>query len=739
MTKYARTAILGGIILITWMAPVLSAPAEEEYPHPDMTQVREAHRALAEAKQQAMADRAFRQKLLPTGSTDLQTDYDVLFYDIHILTDDIPEISPDTMYGRVKFLAQATTDGVAEIQFDYNGAKPLDSIIAPTGSLAFSRSGDQVTVTLDRSYNTDEQFEFDVFYRSTYTFIPRTQSGTVCLATYSEPWSARNWWPCKDRPDDKADSFKIAVTVDTSFYVGSNGTLDSIVYEGDRRHTFYYTEHYPMVTYLFSLAISEYTVWYDEWVHNGGLDTMLITNAVFPDVYTKSLQSYGVVPGALSIFSDIFGPYPFADEKYGHSTDGGGGAMEHQTMSTMGTTDRIFSEWVVVHELAHQWWGDMITCRSWGHLWLNEGFATYCEALYFEQKIGHEFYLDYMTGIEYHNASRSVYSYDTLSNLFTLAQYHKGGWVLHMLRGVVGDSLFFAGMRAYYNSEFQHGTATTEDFRDIMESVSGVDLDWFFDEWVYGWYLPNYQWTYYHEPAGGGTDVYMIVEQTQTTTPQVFTMPVEFYFQKSTSSYTRDTLWVDQRSQRFKFHVDLDDIMLVQLDRDNWVLEVNSQFTWGVRIVTFPEEISDAQQYLAYVDTIEAKGGNGQEDFTIVAGALPDGYEIDNDGLIGGITSDTGQFTFTVHIDAYGQTDDLEFTLTVSPTSVVAGDVDYNGSVDVGDLTFLVAYLFQGGPPPPIADLADVDASCAVDVGDLTYLVAYLFQSGPAPLMGCVL
>ena len=459
------------------------------------------HEELAKGKAEALGRERAIAQLAAMEALSTQTNYDVLLYDIYIRVNDTTEI----LDGRVVFLAAAAEPGVGEVEVDFYSNMVVDSIISASGPLGYTRVGNTVTVTLDRTYDTGEEFEFSFYYHGhpvetqLQAFSFDWYGGRKAISSLSEPYSARTWWPCKDRMGDKADSFKIAIEVDTSFYVASNGTLDSVVEVSANSHTFYYTEHYPMATYLFSVAIHPYVVWTDEWVHSGGQDTMPLIHAVYPDRYDYSLTHYDVTPQVLDVLSDNFGMYPFVEEKYGHANFNWGGAMEHQTMTSMlGAGSFGFSEPVIVHEAGHQWWGDMITCESWHDIWLNEGWASYSEALYYWDIEGWESYISYMYGMAYYGGG-TVYCDDTTSvgRIFSGAlSYDKGAWVVHMLRGVLGDSLFFEGIDAYYNSEHQHKAATTAKFQEVWETATGVDLDWFFEEWIYGEYFPRYVWQY---------------------------------------------------------------------------------------------------------------------------------------------------------------------------------------------------------------------------------------------------
>ncbi|HKK21494.1 MAG TPA: M1 family aminopeptidase, partial [candidate division Zixibacteria bacterium] len=613
--------------------------------------------------------------------------------------------------------------------------------------LSYTRASNVVTVTLNQPYNTDEEFEFTIYYYGHpveggfQAFSFDTRLGKQVISSLSEPYFARTWWPCKDRPDDKADSFHIAITVDTLFYVGSNGTLDSTITFGNNAHTFYYTEHHPMTSYLFSVAISPYTVWYDKWVYNNGADTMPVVNAVFSDQYAASVTGFGVTPGAITAFSNYFGIYPFYDEKYGHSNFTWGGGMEHQTMTSMVGSSFGFATSTVVHELGHQWWGDMITCQSWPHIWLNEGFASYCEALYFEATQGTAAYHSYMNGMQY-TGDGSIYITDTSSVyiIFGSIVYDKGAWVLHMLRGILGDSVFFAGIRDYYNSQYKFGSATTEEFRDVMEAASGVDLNDFFQDWIYGTYFPTYRYSYYQEPSDtGGYDLYLYVEQRQSTDPQVFHMPVQFAFSSASQLGGADTVKLDINQENQLFHLTFpSQITNVQLDPVGWILKSVITGSWTFKIVTLPEEVSGGLEHIYYQDTIKARGATSTV-ASIPVGVLPPGYSMSPDGVISGVCQDTGTYAFTVRFTetSFNTYTEGQFSIHVAPFSFVPGDADGSGSLDIADLIFMVDYMFNNGPAPALAASADVNGDCKLDISDIIYLVDYQYADGPPPVFGC--
>ena len=741
---------------ITLTAIILTAiftiSAQAEIPAADGTTFdpSELHRFLSEGKSRAAADRAFAAKFFAEQErTNTQTNYDVKVYDIRLRVDDTTE----TLFGRVKFVALATIDGVIEVQVDLLDNMPIDSIVSPAGVLAYTRADNMVTVTLDQTYNTDERFEFDIYYYGqpiggTSVFNGFAwhikSSGEYSISSVSQPYGGRSWWPCKDRMDDKADTFHIAITADTRFYVASNGSLDSIAMVPGHVHTFYYTMPYPMASYLFAIAVSDYAVWYDEWIYNDYQDTMPLVHAVDPAWYVYSQDHYNVTPTALTVLSNKYGVYPWHDIKYGHATMEWWSAMEHQSMSWMlgsHSSGWGYSEPIVVHELAHQWWGDFITCESWADIWLNEGWASYSEALYYQVRQGWAAYHDYMEYMDYSDGT-SIYRVDTTNpgEVFDLIVYDKAAWVVHMLRGVLGDSMFFAGIEDYYNSQYAYGALTTAEFEEVWEQSTGMDLGWFFDEWIFGEYRPNYRFAYWVEPSdSSGYDVFLAVDQVQTTDPQVFKMPIDFTFEQAGADPDTVMLWVNDRKNTYVFNFP-DSIVDVDLDPRGWVLKYKSNAPWYLHFIIL-STLPSAQQELPYEVALDTRGGSGNNTFSITDGALPNGLTLDEQtGVIAGTPTDSGSFSFTANVDDdYSNFwDEAMFVLHVEHTPLIPGDIDISGEVNIADLIYIVDYSFTGGPAPLLPNLADVDGSCSIDIADIVHLVDYMFVEGPPPVMGCV-
>ncbi|MCP4567916.1 MAG: hypothetical protein GY841_10090 [FCB group bacterium] len=702
----------------------------------------EVHRWLWENKLQP----SLGQKQATALSLDAQTaanwqEYDVYFYSIDLT---VYHLSA-TISGRVGIYGRATVDGLDTVKVNLSDSLTIDSVYNSSGNLTFTHGGNYLTVNLDASVNTGEGFDFTVVYSghpessgSFAGFRFTSNGGLHLITTLSEPMGARSWWPCNDITTDKADSVDIIVTVDASLVVASNGLLESDIDNGDGTHTVYWKERYPIVTYLVSLAIHPYAVWYD-WYHYSPTDSMPLEFYVYPSHDAYSRPFFGVLPEMIGIMADVFGEYPFIDEKYGCSHFDWGGAMEHQTLTSTTSSSFGYSDDVVAHELGHQWWGDMITCGDWHHIWINEGFAVYSEALYHEAKYGTNYYHTYMNAFEY-TGGGSIYIHDTTDvwNIFGAIVYDKGGWVLHMLRHVVGDADFFQSL-ADYRAQYQWKTATTEEFQAVVETVSGMDLEWFFEQWIYGTFRPIYRHSYLaEENPAGGWNLYLHVRQLQATSPTFFTMPIDIRFETLSGPHT-EMVFNDRQNQNFVIATDYE-ASGITLDPNRWITRTESSEFYTIHILT--ESLSDGVQYEYYHDTVVAKSGQGSFFCRISDGALPDGWELDSATcIISGMTSDSGSYAFTVEVmdeNNSSYSDTASYAIEVAGSVAIPGDANFDGGVDVGDAVYLINFIFKNGPDPQILDWADANADCALNVGDCVYLINFVFKNGDPPVLGCM-
>ncbi|MFC1482140.1 M1 family metallopeptidase, partial [Candidatus Neomarinimicrobiota bacterium] len=457
-----------------------------------------------------------------------QEGYDVKYYSIDLT----PDPTTSVLEGIVEVVAEVTTLTLNRVELNFWEGMSITNIYnsgAPGVELNSAMNNDILSIDLDRVYMQGEQFRLTVIYNgrpqdSEYqSFTFDNYNDEPMIWTLSSVFGARAWWPCKDVPSDKPDSVDIRVTVPSELTVVSNGSLRQTNTVGNKT-MYWWHEKYPIATYLVSLAIHPYEVHYDHYVYNNDLDTMAIQFYSFAGNYDANYRINNLVKDMLGCFSELFGEYPFVDEKYAQADFLWSGGMEHQTCTSYGS----WSEGLFAHEIAHQWWGDMITCDSFHDIWLNEGFASYSEALWYEYAYPPYTPSEYQMMYQLYLGPGTVYVEDPENeDIFdSNLSYVKGSWVLHMLRHVVGDHVFFNILQAYHASpEYKYGTATTESFQAVCEQVSAMDLDKFFYQWIYEEYYPQYSYSWDWVDNGSGYDIDLEIRQEQTN--YIFWMPID--------------------------------------------------------------------------------------------------------------------------------------------------------------------------------------------------------------------
>ena len=503
-----------------------------------------------------------------------QEKIDIKFYELNL----------DIDFNSSRIRGSVTVNGVIGniypdfIELDLYDNMTVDSILQNNIPILYLHENDMLKIPIsDITLNDENLFSLTIFYQGTpdhcgaggFKFDEHQNIGHVW--TLSEAYCARSWWPCKDDPSDKADSVNIIVSVpiEPAYIVASNGLLSSTTINNNKK-TYFWKERYPITTYLVSLAIYPYTKWVDQYVSPISSDTMLIEHYVFPDRYEASYPNYSLTKDMLSFFSELFGEYPFISEKYGHADFTWGGGMEHQTLSSMGS----FSQNLMVHELGHSWWGNLITCKTFNDIWLNEGFARYCQALWAEHMYGREAYFDFMNNHAYYGAG-TIYVENPSSNsqIFSAGlSYNKASWVLHMLRHKVGETMFFDILKSYaLNDSLSYNAASTSDFQKVCEDISGLDFEQFFQQWIYGEKYPKYELSWWHE----GNGIYNVkIDQVQSY--NFFSMPIDLKFSGSAGPMLVDTTIVIENnnfSQLYEFSGFNFLVENVMLDPENWILK----------------------------------------------------------------------------------------------------------------------------------------------------------------------
>jgi aminopeptidase N len=316
----------------------------------------------------------------------------------------------------------------------------------------------------------------------------------------SEPYGAKGWWPCKQDLNDKIDAIDVFITTpvfnasNEELVAVSNGVEQEQSVDGNFKTT-HFKHQYAIPAYLIAIAVTNYEVYSHEVPNNG--NPFDIVNYVFPESLAEAQANTPITVDIMNLFTDLFEEYPFANEKYGHAEFGWGGGMEHTTVSFMGN----FGRNLIAHELAHQWFGNKVTCGSWKDIWLNESFATYLSGLVFENLDGDAAFTNWKQSRVNSITSSpggAVYLTDqdttSVGRIFSgRLSYNKGSMVLHMLRKKLDDANFFQGLKNYLaDSDLAYNYAKTEDFIAIMEAASGEDLTEFFNDWLFNEGYPSY-------------------------------------------------------------------------------------------------------------------------------------------------------------------------------------------------------------------------------------------------------
>lgn len=418
---------------------------------------------------------------------------------------------------------------VSSLEFDFSQVLTMDSVLFHGQQLAFSQNGDVLTVTFPSPLPAFLSDSLTFHYQGAPTstgfgsFEVNTHDNTPVLWTLSEPYGAMEWWPCKQALTDKIDSIDIFITHPEAYRAASNGLLQSEK-TSNGWTTAHWRHRYPIAAYLVCMAVTNYETF--TVLAPFGADTTKIQNYIYPESLTDAQNGINDHVDAMQLYDQLFGLYPFHAEKYGLTQFGWGGGMEHQTMTFVGG----FGYDLLVHELAHQWFGDKVTCASWEDIWLNEGFATYLTGLCYNflrpdyWQIYKAYHISNAT--ELPNGSVFVNDTSSVGRIFNgNLSYSKGAMVLHMLRWKCGDPAFFAGVHDYINDPaLAYGYAYTSDLKQHLETASGLNLDEFFADWFYGQGYPSYQINWSKSPSN---EVKITLNQTASD-PSVsfFEMPV---------------------------------------------------------------------------------------------------------------------------------------------------------------------------------------------------------------------
>ncbi|MDZ4668621.1 MAG: M1 family aminopeptidase [bacterium] len=538
--------------------------------------------------------------------------YDVYFHHLNLSV----ERTSTYISGNVITKAKSRAANLDTFVFQLHANFTIDSVLGANNQrLSVIRTGDIAYVLLAQSVQTGKDFTTQIFYHGTppsgasaaigngFSNRASPTYGNQITWSLSQPYSAYEWWPCKQSLQDKIDSVFISVTTDVANMVGSNGLLKNIEYVGNNKHVYHWESHYPTAYYLVMVTVGQYTEYLSYAKPKNYADSILIQHYIYsnPLAYSNNKASIDAALPQLELFSDLFGLYPFHQEKYGHVMAPFSGGMEHQTMTSLG----IFDFDIVAHELGHQWFGDHVTCATWSDIWLNEGFATYTEYLAAKYLKSAAYTSTWVKDM--HTSAKkgigSVYVTDTtdVTRIFSSnLTYNKGGSAIRVLHYLLGDSMFFNVCKTY-QTRFANATASTNDFRLLVNELSGKNYDYFFNQWIYGAGFPNYtvKWNQID-----GQFIVSILQNNAQQSSNVFDLPLPFVVTRLSGD---STIYLTQNALSNGYFVPvIGKILSVKFDPENWILK-NSSVVADTSLLSSLGMENSLTKFVAYPNPSDGK------------------------------------------------------------------------------------------------------------------------------------
>jgi len=517
--------------------------------------------------------------------------------------------------GKVTSYFTALQD-IDQITFDLSSNLIVSNVSQRSLDLSFSQNDkDELIINLPVTQKQNVLDSLSITYSGnpvssgfgSFEVNTHGNNATPVLWTLSEPYGAKGWWPCKQDLIDKIDSIDVFIKHPSAYKAASNGLLLSETNDGEQILT-HWRHRYPIPAYLIAMAVTNYEVYKD----NSTLDFDIV-NYVYPENLNFARNSTAVTPDIMNLYNTLFEMYPFADEKYGHAQFGWGGGMEHTTMTFMGGWSRS----LIAHELAHQWFGNKITCGSWEDIWLNEGFATYLDGLVYEYFDGNTTFTQWRKSLVNNitsQSSGSTFVSDTtsVSRIFnSRLTYKKGAMILHMLRYKLGDEAFFSGVKNYLaDPKLAYSYAQTSDLQAHLELTSGEDLNEFFNDWFYGEGYPRYEVIW----SQNDTDktIHFQVNQSQShSSVSFFEMPLPVTVKGSAGRSEMLRLEVSEDKQTFVLQLDFD-VISIQVDPETQLISKNNGAVLGMDEETLNRNIAVYPNPVSDLLTIE-----GQENFEV--------------------------------------------------------------------------------------------------------------------------
>ena len=530
-------------------------------------------------------------------------------YDVHYYFLDLNMTNTaTTLSGSAEMHAHAR-ESLDSALMEFYPSFNISSITVDGAPVMYSRVNTALKIPVNK--NTGENFVIKVTYDGTpptaasnplggggMTHASSPSWGNQATWSLSESFVAYEWFPVKQSLKDKADSSAVWITVPNACKAGSNGLLQQVVDLGNGTHRFEWKNNHMIDYYLISVAVAQY-VEYNVTANPVGSGPVLVQNYIYdnPQCLPHFQADIDATADFIELYAQLYGPYPFADQKYGHCMAPISGGMEHQTMTTQG----YFGLGLTDHELGHQWFGDHVTCNSWAEIWVNEGFASYSEHLTLE-------YLhpgDEVQNMQHRHsnimsqAGGSVWVEDSLhdASIFdSRLVYDKGAAIIHTLRFLINDDTLFFNALKQYQILYADSTASGLDFIQVVEDVTGMDFSAFMNEWYFGEGYVKYgvRWNIV------GNDLFVEINEQQSmpsATP-LFTNDLELKFDRTTLADTIIRFPITGLQNQFVIPNGADYANVLSIDPNNWIINSSlgithdPNFTVGLNELTAVDEIT---------------------------------------------------------------------------------------------------------------------------------------------------
>ncbi len=490
-----------------------------------------------------------------------QSNIDVLHYRFEIyLSDNNDSISGSS---QIRFKANKELDEVSfdlsDVNKDGKGMtilKIISSLIA-RGSIGGKHENNKLTIKLPKTLQKGDSSYIGIAYKGVPAdglIISKNKYGHRTFFADNWPNRGHNWIPCHDDPADKA-SVEFLITAPEHYQVVANGIqIEEINLAGNKKLT-HWKEDVPISTKVMVIGVAKFAVNLSGYIN----DCIPLYSWVYPEDKEKGFYDFALSKEILSFFIKTIGPYGYKKLASVQSKTRFGGLENANTIfySEESVTGDRREEELYAHEIAHQWFGNMATEKSFGHLWLSEGFATYFTILYMEEKYGKEKAIamrkedrDQVIEHSKNNLKAVVDTAETdFMRLLNPYSYQKGGWVLHMLRSQLGDSIFFKTIKKYY-ATYAGGIAGTDDLRTIFESVSGGDLKQFFHQWLYRPGHPNLKINWKYNGKAKAIDINITQKQAG-----IFNFPLTVGIKLSSGKILKQTMQINKMNSVFSYPV----------------------------------------------------------------------------------------------------------------------------------------------------------------------------------------